>query len=350
MKMAVSSKIKYYNFFFTVIIVACHARELSGFDFAFTNMFDEWLLNKYVSLIGGMTVAALVFFFFMSGFWFYQNTVSLQDVKRKCLKRLNTLLVPYLLWTAIAMLYHFVINSNVDLNVRNWINLCFFDPINSPLWYLLALLIFQVLSPLLILTKNTKLSMLFYIGVVICYILKNIGIIPLIELENWWWCSGIVKYFPVYITGAYVGMYCPEIVLEYNYNDKKYNWSGAFLVLLSYYLWEKCGQSQFETLYLSLGVVGSWLLLNVKYFEKNIPKIYSCSFYIYAMHQPMLVMSTNIIINKLFNGIPVNGYEGLLIKIIQVLIIVVSAYVTKNVFRRIMPSKLYECFSGGRSV
>ena len=103
-------------------------------------------------------------FFFISGFLFF---LSQKSFKKKLKTRINTLLIPYIMWNGILMLAYFAsyfLGYPQDINGKNvseydlvdyarlfWDRGSYdngnFVPILCPLWYIRNLLIMSVLSP-----------------------------------------------------------------------------------------------------------------------------------------------------------------------------------------------------------
>lgn len=108
-----------------------------------------------------MTQIAVPTFFFISGFLFFYGTDSLDgDVYRsKMIKRWKTLVLPYLLWTLIAVIPFVVVHTcrvckgqehvdilvNYCLDTNTWIN----GPFNYHLWFLRELIFVSVVSPII---------------------------------------------------------------------------------------------------------------------------------------------------------------------------------------------------------
>jgi peptidoglycan/LPS O-acetylase OafA/YrhL len=110
---------------------------------------------------------AVPLLFVISGYLFYRQTVpTLSVYRRKMRSRFHTLVVPYLLWNAIALAVQvlgqalpatrgYFTGRTLSLNhfrLYDWFNAFIgFDrtPLNGPLWFLKYLIIMSVLSPVL---------------------------------------------------------------------------------------------------------------------------------------------------------------------------------------------------------
>lgn len=114
----------------------------------------------------GLFLAAVPFFFICSGFFLGRHCDEDGWWWRECLKRMRTLLVPYLIWSAVfaalgisaAVAANLIHGRDLLLHCpcgwRYWTRVIGVYPFNYPclvsLWYIRSLLIFVVLSPLLV--------------------------------------------------------------------------------------------------------------------------------------------------------------------------------------------------------
>jgi len=135
-------------------------------------------------------------FYFISGYLFFQGEGFTKKIyKEKIIRRVKTLLIPYLCWNLIAyFLYAFVIGSiRYDQFLQSfWVipQNVGHSPANGPLWFLRTLIILSLISPICYLINSNKilsylsplmlLAWLFNIpgvqsGTVIGFIFFNIG-------------------------------------------------------------------------------------------------------------------------------------------------------------------------------
>lgn len=165
--------------------------------------------------------------FFISGFlFFYQkkdNGIRIRDWMHdayitKLRKRIKTLLLPYLIWSVIAILYnHFIKKDPFPDTPGNFLML-FWDagrgdgqPIGKALWYIKSLIVFSILSPIYLIA------------------IKKLGhTVPLVFLALHYCGIGITfPFFNLYILlGAYVAIFFGSI-------DKILNKLGYLLCFVS---------------------------------------------------------------------------------------------------------------------
>jgi len=125
-----------------------------------------WWLNTCLADFGVARVA-VPFFFVCSGFFLARHTHEAGWWKTALRKRAKSLLVPYILWSVIAVLPHFVLliaancvhlraaGANCDnLTMPQWQSVLGVDIFHEPnlwtLWFLRALMMYVVLSPLIV--------------------------------------------------------------------------------------------------------------------------------------------------------------------------------------------------------
>lgn len=347
----ISNKIRYIYFILTIGMVMYHSSSFDIFNIKKFNDFDNFALSLYGMIADNIGYVCMVFFFFMSGFWFYKGLESNKDTMKKCGKRIHTLLIPFLIWTVILGSYK-ICTSQITISFENIFYHIFESPIVGPLWYILGLLILQLFAPLVVLLKKKRtLLTLLFLMIIIYISLRNLGVIPkFLEFENWWWYNNLIFYMPVYIIGAYIGMYYPDILLKKEYDDKRYTYIGVLLIILVFIFWNYL-IPDIEYLYIIysiISIIGLWFILKPKLCSKKIPDFLDCGFYIYVLHNPVLIPITSKIIELILGDCVVICVEALLIKIIQICIIVIICAVGRKISSKIFPEKFYYYLTGGR--
>ncbi|SFO21935.1 Acyltransferase family protein [Pseudobutyrivibrio sp. UC1225] len=357
MNKCISNKLKFYNWILTIGVVAYHSNLNSGYDISNT-ILNVKILNVYNEIISILGIFVMYNFFFLSGFWFWRGISTIHDVKKKYLKRVYTVLQPYLMWTIVILLFEriFSYNNVSTINFRSLCDIFFLDPIDGPLWYLLALMIIQSFSPIIyFISKNKKIFIIFTMFI-ICYIsLRIMGYVPtIIAFNNWWWYGHMICYLPSYFLGALVGLYYSDIILKREYTNKICLLLGLLLICISitfkYVIMRGGSNYIIELISMNILSIGGWLIIDARRFEKDIPKIIDSSFYVYATHSPIFIPVTTVILTKMLQGICVNSIEMIIIKLIQVALVIVGGYITKMLFNIIFSERLYFGFSGGRGL
>lgn len=163
--------IDFLRFPLTLLVVFIHVHYISWGNKLCDNIHEFW--------INGICSIAVPAFFFISGYLFFTSPqkFSFDVYLSKLKRRINTLLVPYLLWNLIALIViiipHF---HNFDFTVNNIIAVfvdCRYSflhtenssPIDYPLWYIRDLMVCCILSPLFYVTKKVKFLIPLFFGV-----------------------------------------------------------------------------------------------------------------------------------------------------------------------------------------
>lgn len=348
---SISNKIKYIYFILTIGMVMYHSRWFDIFNIESLNNLDSLLLSLYVRVADNVGYICMVFFFFMSGFWFYKGIDNNKDVLKKWKKRIHTLLIPFLIWTVILGFYK-ICTSQITISLDNIFYHVFETPVAGPLWYILGLLILQLFAPLVVLMKKKKKLITVLFSVIIIYIsLRSLDIVPkLLSFEKWWWYNNLIFYTPVYILGSYIGMYCPDILLKREYDKKRYTYIGILLMILVFIFWNYLVTDIYflNMIYSIIDIIGLWFILKPRACSRKIPEFLNCGFYIYALHNPVLIPITSKIIELILGNSVVFSFEALFIKIIQICMIVIICAVARKISSLIFSEKFYYYLTGGR--
>ena len=88
-----------------------HLRNITGYNIQYLNGFDNSILSAYTGFSNHIGFVCMVFFFFVSAFWFYRNINNKEELFKKYKKRLKTLLIPFLAWTIVIGIYQLITNQ-----------------------------------------------------------------------------------------------------------------------------------------------------------------------------------------------------------------------------------------------
>ncbi len=111
----------------------------------------------------GVCTVAVPMFFFISGYMFYRNVRTIKDVVAKQIKRIKTVLVPFLAWSSFYFLFYligshvFSFNTNVDTDFFGILKGIIFYKYTFPMWYMFQLCVYIALAPLLFYILKSKL-------------------------------------------------------------------------------------------------------------------------------------------------------------------------------------------------
>ncbi len=345
-----SNKIKIFNFIFTLLIVVYHLRGIYSFNIQYNNAFDEKILKSFLEITDKLGFAAMSFFFMMSGFLFYKNINNEREATNKIKKRLKTLIIPYFAWNFLTILLEFILfKKKPILSVKYIAKILFFSPVNGPSWYLIALFIISCFSPLII--KFKKNEFVFILLLLSSFMLVNLygyGIIPrIISQDIWWWLSNMIGYIPAYLIGAYLGLFKFKKVCEID-NNVLANIIGGILLAFPF-VFENLFKSMVSHSLIAYIIIpiGFWCLCRKSMFKRK-ANICNCSFYIYLLHQPILIPQIDNIFLSALNNKPVSGIGFINIRFAELLLVIIISFVIWKISKKILNNKIERIFSGER--
>ena len=149
-----------------LIALVTYAHSYGGMTEGYSVLGSGWDTYEVLKLLVSQTLVkvAMPTFFAISGYLFFANveTLSREVYWQKIRRRVNTLLIPYLVW-----------NLLMAIKLNTYSLSVFWTPANMPLWFLRDLMVVSLLTPII------------YIGV------KRLG--------GWL----LVALLPVYLTGIW---------------------------------------------------------------------------------------------------------------------------------------------------
>jgi len=134
----------------------------------------------------GICTTAVPMFFVISGYLFFRNAYTFSDGLQKQKRRIKTVLMPFLAWSAFYYLMYAVVSvvvpgflqSNVDLNVFGVIKGIVFYEYAFPMWYMFQLCVYILLAPVLLIAIRNK-----AVSVIILTVSSGLGIIGCAEWQ-----------------------------------------------------------------------------------------------------------------------------------------------------------------------
>lgn len=147
---------------FPMILLVTFAHSYGGVKEGFSLLSSEWNTYEFLKLFVSQTLVkvAVPVFFIMSGYLFFSNVEkwSLDVYKAKMLRRMKTLLIPYLLWNllmaiklkafswSIFWVFWYPAGKQIDWFGQEQLMTA---PANMPLWFLRDLIIVSLLTPII---------------------------------------------------------------------------------------------------------------------------------------------------------------------------------------------------------
>jgi fucose 4-O-acetylase-like acetyltransferase len=325
-----SLKFRYWNFVSMLLVVWVHAYNLKYAYLQPWTVPDEPLtVNSFIQYFtaNGLARFVIPLLFLISGYLY-----ALQDnrpYRQRTLKRFRTLLIPYLIWSAIGLLFTYIlelfpytkqmiagshllqINSNTFLlhqyKWNEWLVRWILFPIPYQLWFLLVLFVYNAAYPwLLYCVTNPKAQKIFF-PLAILFWLMNLGT-PLVEGEGLLFFS-----LGILIQKRNINIKIPGKWLQ------PIPWFILFLCINSFKTWLAfkgqpfLGNSVYPTLLLLHKIVVVSALITCWFGSDKIVqtcmqypvfrKLTGFAFIIYAMHVPLLFY-VNALLFPLMQTIP----------------------------------------------
>lgn len=339
-----SDKIKVLSFICILMVIYIHMYYMEG---------EGMVCFSFLSsLIGdGFCRVAVPLFYAISGYLFFLNAEDISSVIRKMKKRVNTLLVPYLLVNVLTFVFYVVLGfitlystalkkvvnidvlDNLNQGILSVVKLIFLNPIAFQLWFVRDLMIVILFAPILfyILHKGAK---------------SKIGLILLVLCAVLLLCFGIGALLWFSLGGIFCILPSVRVYSWYH------NWGITILFVCLYIAMCFAHALQlipyFTGLIPLVGIPAVWLIYD-KIVNGRILCTYpfvsllcSYTFFLYLIHEPML---------NIFKKIPLlfdRSEETIVLcyLIVPVLFTIIAIKVGK-IFKLYFP-EIYFVYTGGR--
>lgn len=258
-------------------------------------------------------------------------------------KRIFSLLIPYVLWQCIIVVID-IVQKQYVFSMPDFLNKTFCLvawPIDGAMWYVYAVFLMALISPiLLLLFKNKKIGWFFILAVVILVeVREQISNPVIIQIITHGYVSNILFYLPCYLVGAFYGKFSDE------------NTGSDFLiytlsVIFMAFLLEGISNGMLSRTTIKMMPMAILYLLPLYSVLKD-KKIYKFSFLMYAIHQPLIGDLWSPVIR--FYGkvaLPASVYN-VFTRVVILLIDMTLAALIYMVLKRFLPKTL-KCLTGNR--
>lgn len=298
----------------------------------------------------GLCVAAVPMFMFMSGYLFYRNIKTLEDVFRKQKKRVISVFIPFIAWSSSYYLLYALgskfiseISSTVDTSLLGVITGIIFYRYSFPMWYMFQLCIFIALAPIVFFVlKNKYVSWtVLIISVIVGMFIKSSISISLPGYER---SLFQVNFFAYYLAGCFATK-LPELVNKVNGFAKRMPLVLLTILFVLFGFVESLFYDKvipsFNTRCMVPLVFISFLLLMLKLCQtrRTIPKSPISPMIIYGIHSFVGIILSSLIFNHFH--LPV-----LLSYILRFIAVTVVSFGIGYIMKFIKP--IYYLYSGGR--
>jgi len=338
------------SFVLSIFVMFIHMSSFSQYSYQDSSCYE---IINFVKIITKNSFArvAVPLFFMMSGATLFRKYEAIQ-YKTILIKRIKTLLIPYFCWNIINVIFsiitsysfvsnYFVGRQKIELSFSNLFYSIFFYKGNIPHWFLFALIIFTLATPMFDYITEKK-----RIGCVIIAMLITIeNFCDLVRLpEMMYFESEAIVY---YLIGCFIGKhYFGEFIGKVS--KRIYILSGILFVIITVY---KVGASydcfkalkMFDILIMIIYAFSFWFISDVFVNKVSLKSYMGNSFFIYMTH-----VNISAIIIKLFYLIfPKTPLMSIANFIVSALLTIVVICITCSFLRRFMPA-IYKILSGNR--
>lgn len=286
------------------------------------------------------------YFFTVTGFLLFRN-FNMSEFPAKIKNRVFSLLIPFILWQAILALVDTVFKYNT-ITFTEFLEKTFLMqrwPLNSAMWYVYAIFLLALLSPLVyLIIKKKVLGWGLIIIIMLLTEARGKIDIPIVKaILSYGYVENIVLFFPAYFAGAFYG---------YHFRDASSDCLFYLIpTLLIAFLLNDMIDGLFFNISLKLLPIAMIYLLPPIHFLEN-RKIYRLSFLMYALHQP-LIWKTSQFVLDLYTAyiskiIPFAAVASILTRLIILGIDIGLAALIYFVFSKLSP-RFLALLSGGRA-
>lgn len=349
-----SDKLRILSFISIVLVIYIHTYYSEGASMSGLNIIETFLGK-------GVCLVAVPLFFVISGYLFYLHCSNgIHSIWPKMLKRVRTLLVPYLIMNTLAILFYVILNLLVDnipflgsvvnfrilndIHQESWyqilINFYWLNPVAFQLWFIRDLIVVIVFTPVIYLILRQAVRNVY--GIVGFLILE----ILLIYLSSY------IHYFSAafwFIAGGFIAMH-PSVKPSYKTQT---SWKVLILILiaLAIIIWNTITQHYiFKWIIPFLGICALWFgfdilcqkRTNILSSNKKLNFLCAYPFFVYLIHEPLL---------NILKKFPLLFSKSELCLIVAYIVIppifyICGALIGKRL-KHITP-RLYNIFTGGR--
>ena len=279
MNKVLSNKIYYVTFVLAVFVIVLHSSyveqlnpELIGYDFSY-------VIQRIFLVIGE---AAVPTFFVISGFLLFSK-FTLKDYPRMLLKKLFSLVIPYLFWSLLAFVimqvfYPLIKGEAIEITFKSAIVDILLANECPHLWFIRPLLVFFICSPLLYFVFKYLKKWSIFIPAILFFVYM------FFRPEY----GGILIWIPMFFIGSYLAYFNIPIMNKYR---SRLISIIAMVVFISLAIVFAFMHTQYEDYsyfcYRFVSPILVWLSLDIltSFFEKeSVRDIFKTSAFIFFTH------------------------------------------------------------------
>lgn len=221
-RMQMNNQVKWFRFFLSVLVIWIHAVNAEWFP-ALTELENicELHIRDYFAAAGVPGFFLLSGYFFFAGFPGQEAAVSEKGTKeiflRKFRNRIYTIVIPYLVWNTIYYAVNIICRklpflsgmfdtTEIGISVREILQAVLFYHWNPVFWFMLYLIIYILLTPLIyIMMRTKKQAIVFAIIITLASSLQLLEHFSLVA-------ANLLQWFVFFVFGAYLSMYGKRLI------------------------------------------------------------------------------------------------------------------------------------------
>ena len=344
MKTELSEKFRYLGFIMTCAMVLYHCPIVENLPAV--GALDHFAKVSIDTVIRGSVNLIMAYFFSVTGFLLFRN-FRMKDYPEKIKKRVFSLLIPYILWQLIFAVIDTVFKFE-PVGFAEFLQRSFLLqrwPVDAALWYVYAVFLLALLSPVVLLIIRKK--SIGWIAILLVLAISSARLkieIPVFKtILHYGYVENILVFLPAYLMGAFYG---------YHFKDAS---SGCLSYLLSALLLAVLTEGIIEGFALNTAVLIVplaliYLLPPVPFLENR--KIYRLSFLMYALHQPLMwklqAPVFNLYSGTIYKLIPFATAASIITRLVFLAVVIGLAALIHFIFSKLSP-RFLAMLSGGRA-
>ena len=330
----VRDRIPILNFLFMIEVMLYHCESPS--DELAVNAADLWANRFITNGVVYFGSVCMAFFFAVTGMLLFYR-LSFRNMGEKLRKRVLTILVPYLLWQGIYLIKSVL--QGTSWTLKKMLAQVFLLRIWPPLgafWYLYAVFLLALLSPLLLpLLRNRKLGAFTVPALII-----GLECLQKYAYPRFGYLGNIMMYFPSYLIGSYFGCCYDEMTDQ-----------DRLMVLIRVVILGALFSGSFPTMPQRMVQqalpIALLFLFPVRPWMRDRP-VYHLSFLLLATHQSSISVSVDRIRALSFRLVPSAAVANVAGRVFGILFCIAVAAVIRAVMKKFCPGVL-RVLTGGRA-
>lgn len=320
----ISERIKTLGFVMTCIIVMYHC---GAVDIEPINVFDDKMNGFVNGLFNSLEEVAMSYFFITTGYLLFYNYKN--EVKRKIIKRVRTLLVPYVIWNTVASIM-WLYEGKWEKFLRKTFLLEQW-PYDFPLWYIYVVFLCALLSPIIyMLLRNKEIGFAILVLLsVLCFCIPLSQNDMVRKISGYGLMPQILTNMSAYLFGVYLGIHGRDVIHDLEL---------CLAMLLCAFIINSYYEGFLVFYTIKIIPVFLILLLPSRFTIKNY-KLINLSFLIYAMHA-FTGKPLKVIYPYVAQVFPSATFVNVFRRGFSVFFNIVCAYVVWMILAKVSPSLL----------